>query len=84
MWIERRDGDKRARILETIVAALRGSDVVSILDLARAAGHVSESIASRVVKRLALRGLVRNVSLGCWSGTSVLRCEPSIRVCSPA
>ena len=82
--IERRDCDERARILETIVAALRCSDVVSVLDIARAAGHISESNASRVVKRLALRGLVRNVAQGCWSGTSALRYEPAIRECSPA
>jgi hypothetical protein len=31
-----------------------------------------------------LRGLVRNVSQGCWSGTSALRYEPAIRECSPA
>jgi hypothetical protein len=79
--IERRDADERARIIGKIVTVLRVGDVVSLHDLAHAAGDIPEHVAARIVKRFALRGLVRNVSQGSWSGTAAMRVEPLLTQC---
>ena len=83
MWTaERRNRDERGRIVKRIVNLLRLSDVCTLQVLARGAGGIPECVASRVLKRFALRGLVRNVSAGSWSATSALRFEPSLVECS--
>jgi hypothetical protein len=79
---ERRDVGERARLVATMLAVLRVNDAVSLRDLAHAAGQIPECVAARVLKRFAVRGLVRNVSQGWWTGTAVLRVEPLLRPCS--
>jgi hypothetical protein len=79
---ERRDSIERARTVAQILAVLRAGDAMTLRDLARAAGEIPENIAARVLKRLALRGLARNVSEGWWRGTALLRVEPLLKACS--
>ena len=81
-WIERRHGRERGRIVRRIVAVLRDSDAVLLRDLARLAGEIPETVVARVIRGLALRGLARNVSQGCWRATAALRCEPALTPCA--
>ena len=72
-WIERRHSGERARILAGVVAVLRASGNITLLDVARAAGEIPETVVARVIRRLAMRGFVQNVSKGCWRATEALR-----------
>jgi hypothetical protein len=78
---DRRDPDERARLVTKMLAVLRVTDVISLRDLAYTAGEIPECIAARILKRFALRGLVRNVSQGWWTATAVLRVEPVLMPC---
>jgi hypothetical protein len=83
MWItDRRNQHQRARIVQTMVNLLRLNEVCTLQLLARAAGGVPEPVVSRVVKRFALRGLVRNVAAGVWSATPALRMELYLVECA--
>jgi hypothetical protein len=81
-WSERRHGSERARIVASIVAVLLASDEVALGDVARAAGEIPETVVARVIRRLAMRGFVRSVSLGCWRATAVLRFDLPLTRCS--
>lgn len=61
---------------------LRASDHIAVSDVARAAGEIPETVVARVIRRLALRGFVRNVSQGCWRATAALRCDLPLTPCS--
>ena len=80
--IERRHGSERARILASVVAVLLASDNIALCDVARAAGEIPELVVARVIRRLAMRGFVRNVSMGCWRATAALRCDLPLTRCS--
>jgi hypothetical protein len=77
---ERRDFGRRGRVVERLVAVLRASDVVSVCTLARAADTVPEC-AARLMKRYALRGLVRTISDNYWGPREALRRVPLLRWC---
>ena len=75
---------ERARVLTSIVSVLLQSEDIALRDVARAAGQIPETVVARVIRRLALRGFVRNVSEGCWRATAALRCDLALIRCSVA
>ena len=81
---ERRHWRERARVVASIVAVLLESDEIGLPDVARAAGEIPETVVARVIRRLALRGLVRNVSQGWWRATAALRCDVPLIRCAVA
>ena len=85
MWItERRNQHQRARVVQTMVNLLRLNEVCTLGVLAGAVGGVSEAVVSRLLKRFALRGLVRNVAAGMWSATPALRMQLCVVECAAA
>jgi len=83
MWMtERRDFRRRGRVVERLVAVLRASDVVSVSTLARAADTIPEWVAAGMIRRFALRGLVRNIAHNRWSATAALRRLPLLKIVS--
>lgn len=77
---ERRDGRPRAeaarRVLERIVSDPERP--VSCDELAVSTG-ISATAAMRIVRKLAMRMLVRNVGPGYWAPTPVLSSSPSLQ-----
>jgi hypothetical protein len=80
---DRRNGRPRAeaarRVLERIVAS--PARPLSCDELAVSTG-ISESAAMRIVRKLAMRMLVRNVAPGCWAPTPVLSHCPALQPCA--
>ena len=81
---DRRQWRERARVLTSIVVVLLQSDRIAVCDVARTAGEIPEAVVARVIRRLALRGLVQNVSQGWWRATAALRCDLPLIRCSVA
>jgi len=67
-----------------MVNLLRLNEVCTLGVLAGAVGGVSEAVVSRLLKRFALRGLVRNVAAGMWSATPPLRMQLCVVECAAA
>jgi hypothetical protein len=80
---ERRNGRPRAeaarRVLERIVS--NPARPVSCDELAESTG-ISETAAMRIVRKLAMRMLVRNVGPGYWVPTPVLSRCPALQPCA--
>ena len=80
---DRRDGRPRAeaarRVLERIVSS--SARAITCDELAISTG-LTESVALRIVRKLAMRMLVRNVAPGCWAPTPVLSSCPALQPCS--
>ena len=72
---ERRNYAARATLTQRIVArfAQMREDVIEMAELWREASGTPAAAAERVVKRLALLGLVRHVGDGRWAATALLR-----------
>jgi predicted transcriptional regulator len=77
----RRDGHQRAKVVKQLVNRLRQTTSCSIQSLADAAGDMEESVVRRVMTRLAVRGLVRIESNGCWTATDALRSNAKVLIC---
>jgi hypothetical protein len=80
---DRRNGRPRAeavrRVLERIVSS--PAMPVSCDEVAVSTG-LTESAALRIIRKLAMRMLVRNVAPGCWEPTPVLSSCPTLQPCS--
>jgi hypothetical protein len=71
---QRRNYTRRAHTMRAIVECLTRSYEGLPLDrLAEAHHTLSQSATERIVKRLAIRGLVRQPSAGTWSASAPLR-----------
>jgi len=78
----RRDGHQRAEVVKQIVNRLRYTTSCTIQALADAAGNVPERIVRRVLRRFAVRGLVRNEANGRWTATGALRANAEMAICT--
>ena len=74
---ERRNYAARATLSQWVVArfARMRDDVIELAELWRDASGVPADAAERIVKRLAVRGLVRHVGDGRWAPTPLLWAE---------
>ena len=71
---ERRNSQRRARTVQLVLDCLRKTDgECTTTALADAIGGAQPEIAHRVVKRLAIRGLVRHVAADRWVAGAPLK-----------